>query len=124
MKKIIVIAPFAVIAVVAVILILNRSGRILGPGTGPDVTSAGNLKTYTLTDISSHNSRNDCWMAIDGKVYDVTVYIPGHPGGETILAGCGKDATDLFNGTNAAGKPHPAQARSLLDNYLVGSLSQ
>ncbi|MFH1588548.1 MAG: cytochrome b5-like heme/steroid binding domain-containing protein [Candidatus Diapherotrites archaeon] len=33
-------------------------------------------KSYSLTEISEHNSSNDCWLAINGKVYEVTEFIP------------------------------------------------
>jgi len=81
--------------------------------------------TYTLAEVGAHGTEQDCWMAIEGKVYNVTKFIPSHPGGKAILNGCGKDATVLFNErpTNDRG-PHPAQARSLLQNYEIGILVQ
>jgi len=36
-------------------------------------------------------------MVINGKVYDVTRYIPFHPGGNKILMGVGKDGTELYS---------------------------
>ena len=36
-------------------------------------------------------------MVIDEKVYDITNYIPFHPGGDKILAGVGRDGTELFS---------------------------
>ncbi len=82
-------------------------------------------KTYTLEEIAIHNSENDCWLAIEGKVYNVTEFIPKHPGGKAIIGGCGKDATTLFNErpTNNKG-PHPAQARELLKGFYIGDLKQ
>ena len=48
-------------------------------------------RTITLTELSKHNSRNDAWLAISGKVFDVTPYVEYHPGGiEMILVGAGK----------------------------------
>lgn len=39
---------------------------------------------------------DDCWTLVNGRVYDVTNYIPYHPGGKKIMLGAGKDATQLF----------------------------
>lgn len=82
-------------------------------------------RTYTLKEVAVHNSEKDCWMAIEGKVYNVTEFIPKHPGGKAIIGGCGKDATTLFNErpTNNKG-PHPAQARELLNGFYIGDLKQ
>jgi cytochrome b involved in lipid metabolism len=60
------------------------------------VATTTEIKTYTLTDISVHKSKNDCWLAINGDVLDVTSFISKHPGGDRILEGCGIDSTELF----------------------------
>ena len=37
-------------------------------------------------------------MAINGKVYNVTAYLPFHPGGEKeMMRGVGRDGTKLFS---------------------------
>eukprot|EP00949_MAST-11_sp_MAST-11-sp1_P003565 g3565.t1 len=55
-------------------------------------------KPRTLKEVAEHGSKYDAWMAIHGKVYDVTKYIPYHPGGvDELLRGVGKDATALFD---------------------------
>lgn len=49
---------------------------------------------YTLAQVASHNKVDDCWMILDGKVYDATKVIPHHPGGaQAILNFAGKDAS-------------------------------
>ena len=40
--------------------------------------------------LSEHNSASDCWIAYKGKVYDITPYLPRHPGSpEKIKPFCG-----------------------------------
>ncbi len=79
------------------------------------------IKSFTLSDVERHNTATDCWMAINGKVYDVTEFIGTHPGGPAIIGGCGKDATTLFTQrpTNEMG-PHPEQAIALLATFYIG----
>eukprot|EP01096_Ripella_sp_DP13-Kostka_P008124 TRINITY_DN301_c0_g2_i3.p1 TRINITY_DN301_c0_g2~~TRINITY_DN301_c0_g2_i3.p1 ORF type:complete len:1349 (-),score=671.96 TRINITY_DN301_c0_g2_i3:116-4162(-) len=56
------------------------------------------LKEYTLEDIAKHNTEGDCWVTVNGKVLDVTKFLPEHPGGKrSILLFAGKDATEEFN---------------------------
>ncbi len=66
-----------------------------------------------------HPNKTDCWMAIEGKVYDVTSFIEKHPGGERILQGCGKDATSLFQ---AIPKHASGIVKMLMNKYEIGEL--
>ncbi|KAJ3383621.1 hypothetical protein HDU92_004043 [Lobulomyces angularis] len=55
------------------------------------------LERYTLEDLKTKKSREECWMSIQGKVYDCTNYMKFHPGGDRqLMRGAGKDATELF----------------------------
>lgn len=83
-------------------------------------------KLYSLAEIAPHNKATDCWFVIDGIVYDVTPFIASgnHPGGAAILAGCGKDATELFNDRPNDKGPHSEQARAGLENFKIGRLEQ
>ncbi len=78
--------------------------------------------TFTLADISSHNTASDCWTAINGKVYDLTDFVNGHPGGPGILGACGIDGTTLFTTRNGNG-PHPASAAKTIEEYYIGELA-
>ena len=47
--------------------------------------------------LKQHNKRDNAWTVINGKVYDVTAYIPYHPGGEKeLMRVAGRDGTKLF----------------------------
>lgn len=94
-----------------------------GCGTTNPTTSTNTTPVYSLTDISSHATAEDCWMAIEQKVYDVTAFIPQHPGETRILDGCGRDATDLFTGKDPMGRVHSAVAKALLAEYYIGDLA-
>jgi cytochrome b involved in lipid metabolism len=42
----------------------------------------GNL---TKEEVSRHNTSEDAWIIVDGKVYDITTYVDLHPGGRAYL---------------------------------------
>ncbi|KAK4046261.1 hypothetical protein OIV83_006184, partial [Microbotryomycetes sp. JL201] len=55
------------------------------------------LKVLTGDDVAKHNSKDDLWMIINGKVYDLTTFAPNHPGGiKVLLRYAGKDATEEY----------------------------
>jgi len=47
--------------------------------------SRAELPTYTLLDVAKHNSPQDAWIIVAGKVYNVTQFAQEHPGGEDVL---------------------------------------
>ncbi|MBU0531888.1 cytochrome b5 domain-containing protein [Candidatus Micrarchaeota archaeon] len=103
------------------LMLLN--GCVAEQPADQDDSTFTNVSSHTLESISQHNSSNDCWMAIDGKVYDVTDATSPHPGGETILQGCGTDATVLFETRPmGSGTSHSQNAHDMLDDYYIGEL--
>lgn len=53
-------------------------------------------KLYSYSEVAKHNRADDCWIVIRGKVYDVSRYVPKHPGGNMIFMSAGLDSTYLF----------------------------
>ena len=79
--------------------------------------------SFSMEEIAKHGSENDCWLLIDGKVYDVTEFIGRHPGGDAVLEGCGIDSTELYETRPmGSGTPHSPGARQRLDDYYIGEL--
>jgi cytochrome b involved in lipid metabolism len=41
-------------------------------------------------ELIKHNNKNDCWVSYENKVYDVTAFLPQHPGSASaIIPYCG-----------------------------------
>ncbi|WFC95339.1 hypothetical protein MBRA1_001986 [Malassezia brasiliensis] len=77
------------------------------------------LREITFEEFCKHNKENDLWLLIDGKVYDVTKFLPEHPGGEEVLiTEAGKDATEPFEDVG-----HSEDAREDLKKMLIGVIA-
>ncbi|GEQ67925.1 hypothetical protein JCM33374_g1591 [Metschnikowia sp. JCM 33374] len=68
-------------------------------------------------DVSAHSSKDDCWVIIHGKVYDVSTFLDDHPGGAAvILKYAGKDATKAFDPIH----PGDTLTKYLPEKYHLG----
>ena len=80
--------------------------------------SAGVIK-LSISEVKKHNSRDDCWSIVSGKVYNLTSYVQQHPGGiELISSICGIDGSAAFSNQHGSS----AKPNNVLTGLLLGSL--
>uniref|UniRef100_A0A1B6DYH6 Uncharacterized protein n=1 Tax=Clastoptera arizonana TaxID=38151 RepID=A0A1B6DYH6_9HEMI len=87
--------------------------------SGKDLTGVGGVfLNISKSELERHNKKDDAWLCIRGKVYNVTHYMDFHPGGEEeLMRGVGKDATQLFNQVHAW-----VNYESILQKCVIGRL--
>ena len=79
--------------------------------------SDAELPVIPLSTIARHNTEKDCWVVLHGRVYDLTAFLPHHPGGKrVILNQAGKDGTKAFDLVH----PPDIMRRLLTPDVLVG----
>ncbi|PNY28542.1 Cytochrome b5 reductase 4 [Tolypocladium capitatum] len=95
--------------------------RISGPGA--DLRGLAPSAPYmrvppSLLREKTGRRGKDAWMALGGKVYNITPYATFHPGGvPELMRGAGRDGTELF------GEVHPwVNHETMLAACLVGLL--
>ena len=54
------------------------------PSSAP-TAAVSTAKIIPLAEVAKHTKRNDIWMVIDRKVYDMTGFMEDHPGGPEIM---------------------------------------
>lgn len=84
-------------------------------------TMATKEELVTAKDLEGHTSSDDCWLLVNGVVWDLSEFAPEHPGGadsEMLSFACnskqpfannsaviyryaGKDASEIYNGIHA-----------------------
>ncbi|KOB70907.1 Cytochrome b5 reductase 4, partial [Operophtera brumata] len=101
--------------------------------SGKDLTGVGGrMRPVSPRELSTHNSENDAWLAIRGRVYNITHYLPYHPGVhpwvnyDSLLAKClvgplrleVPDAEELFDASSISSKSdrlkEPSKPQELL----------
>ena len=82
--------------------------------------NGGTLK-YTMSEVSKHiTNETGIWTVIDNRVYDITKWVPQHPGGRVaIMQIAGKDGSELYhNNPFHKGK----NTDEILKKYYIGDL--
>lgn len=76
------------------------------------------LPRYRLTEVKEHGPKSERpWVVYEDKVYDITDWVPAHPGGEVILRAAGGSIEpywDIFSIHKSS------YVRDILEQYLVG----
>lgn len=85
----------------------------------PKALASAPLPKFTMAEVAKHCTREDCWVVLDSRAYDVTRFISKHPGGVgPVVNMAGKDATDVFDNYHAA-----RVYKHMLPQYLVGEVT-
>ncbi|VDK38795.1 unnamed protein product [Dibothriocephalus latus] len=80
----------------------------------------GEPKSISFKEVKKHNKKDDCWVIIHDKVYDVTKFMEEHPGGEdVILEQAGGYATEPFEDVG-----HSDAAHEQLKKYCIGVVAR
>ncbi|OGM48045.1 hypothetical protein ABOM_002904 [Aspergillus bombycis] len=73
--------------------------------------------TLTLKEISQHKTKDDLWLIIHNKVYDVTKFLDEHPGGEDVVLDlAGQDASSAYDDVG-----HSDEAGEVLSTLQIGT---
>ncbi|KAF9821918.1 hypothetical protein IEO21_00348 [Rhodonia placenta] len=76
-------------------------------------------RVWSLSEVARHNSPSSCWVIISDRVYDVTEFLPEHPGGaKIILKYAGRDATAAYEPIH----PKDALEKNLSPEKHLGSI--
>ena len=82
-------------------------------GLLPGYTPPPQEKMHDAAEVAKHNTDNDCWVVVDGLVFDVTSASKNHPG----MFRCSNDVSENYH------KNHGAAIRPQMLALKIGKLS-
>lgn len=76
-------------------------------------------RKYTVCDIAKHRTRESLWIHARGSVFDVTLFLHEHPGGDRafMVNATGKSCDDDYDF-------HSSPAKSLWYKFKIGTVIQ
>mmetsp|Transcript_417 Transcript_417/g.501 ORF Transcript_417/g.501 Transcript_417/m.501 type:complete len:522 (-) Transcript_417:215-1780(-) len=97
---------------------LQRSSSPTKDNATRNKKSSSSDRPITWTELKEHctENNNNGWIAIHGKVYDITNFAKNHPGGSIISDYVGRNASDEFDAF------HLPRVRRRLPAYCIGTL--
>ena len=100
--------------------IIHRKDPVVTETDGQYMTVANEQVPITERELKEHNGTNGfpSWIAIKGKVYNVSNFGKEHPEGNIIFTHAGQDATDVFSAF------HPGAIYNWLSRFYVGELAR
>ncbi|OWB58551.1 oxidoreductase activity protein [[Candida] boidinii] len=97
----------SIVTILGIGLTISSSSIILNDSASSKKNAK---KLISVEEFVKHNKPDDCWVVIHGNVYDMTDFIPKHPGGRApITINAGKDVTDIFT---------PIHPPGVIEQYL------
>jgi DMSO/TMAO reductase YedYZ heme-binding membrane subunit/predicted heme/steroid binding protein len=82
-------------------------------------------KVFTVEELGKHNTEDSCYIAYKGLVYDITDYLPNHPGGGQVVVRmeCG-NVTDDFSEVHGGGSFEQDNIQEVLRPRVIGKIEE
>ncbi len=77
---------------------------------------------FTVEQVAAHSTPDDAWVIFQGDVYDITKFIPLHPGGAILNNYLGRDVEKVWTDGGFAKHLKSNSAYSILSGYKIGRL--
>jgi len=77
---------------------------------------------YTSEQVAAHSTPDDAWVIFQGDVYDITKFIPLHPGGAVLNDYLGRDVEKVWIDGGFSKHLKLNNAYSILSGYKIGKL--
>ena len=86
-----------------------------------EATSTPATGMISRTELKKHNQQADCWVAYKGVVYDITSWLPRHPGSAGAIApycGTAEEFAEAFGGQHGTSKDKRLEKEGVKEGVL------
>ena len=90
-------------------------------GSFDEATSTPATGVISRSELKKHNQQADCWVAYKGLVYDITSWLPRHPGSAGAIApycGTAEEFAEAFTGQHGTSKESRLQKEGVKEGTL------
>lgn len=101
---------------------LNQDQNVSDQNTDQNVTVPVVPSEITTAELATHNTQDNCWVAFEGKVYDLTAWLPKHPGSAAAIApycGTSEEFEAAFTGKHGMSKVTKLDQEGVLKGDLA-----
>jgi len=77
---------------------------------------------FTVEQVATHSTPDNAWVIFQGNVYDITKFIPLHPGGSALNNYLGQDVEKVWKDGDFLKHLTSNNAYSILSGYKIGKL--
>lgn len=81
-------------------------------------------QTFTIEEVSKHSTPDDAWVIFQGNVYDITSFIPLHPGGATLNKYLGRDVEQVWKDGGFSKHLINNNAYAIMSKYKIGKIKE
>ncbi|MCE0724147.1 MULTISPECIES: cytochrome b5 domain-containing protein [Legionella] len=89
---------------------------------GRSAEASVSKREFTLEEINKHNTKESCWVTVDGNVYDITGFLDIHKAGGGIFLSKALVDRDMSEMYRIVHKGHSPTADGWLQSYRIGSV--
>lgn len=103
-----------IVALVAGVILFIRSSsnspynaEVIQNNPPSNVGLPAQNEKISLSELSAHNSKGDCWVSYKRQVYDITSWLPIHPGSSAAIepyCGTAEEFERAFEGQHGTSK--------------------
>lgn len=86
------------------------------------MSPSASTRYFSEEEVERHRTKESCWVLMGTRVYDVTIFLRLHPGGERLILK--RSGSDISAELDGPPHRHSENARRWLEQYYIGEIDK